>query len=452
MRLRVWSIALLATTALALALTEEVPSRAFADYAPSNGDVIGVGADTMQYGVDFLADGDAYGDVGYNLSGDRYKLVGIDATADSNGRLAYGVDGGQSGQVSCTPGTGAIAGTGNSTGTNAGVPCVLNPAVVLRAGSQAVPRPGSSAAGYVALVQDDMAGHNNAGHEVINLATASALQSEPAGLPQKLDAVIIGDDRLVIAANSAVTNAVPLSAAELKSIYSANAGSCVTWNMLGGFSTDPVIPLIPPVGSGARSFFLAQLGLNSPGTCAVVAEQDDPTALVASGNPVDAVEPMSQARLDLYAGITATGAAGGLAAGYFPDPSCAYLSGSSGCGSGSVSGHTWSTNSVVSPVSALSGPTFDGTTAFTATQPLYVYFRHGDITSATAFQPGTVTNWVNALFYDPCQTGQTCQTVGGVTYGPGGAPYIDQPGGQVVLDDAGITPVNSDLSSSYVPG
>ena len=81
---------------------------AFADYAPSKGDVVGVGSDTLQYMVDFLADGDAYGDTGYNQLGNKNKLVSFDATADANARLAYGVNGGQASQTVCTPGTGDL--------------------------------------------------------------------------------------------------------------------------------------------------------------------------------------------------------------------------------------------------------------------------------------------------------------------------------------------------------
>ncbi len=46
-------------------------------------------------------------------------------------------------------------------------------------------------------------------------------------------------------------------------------------------STDTIIPIIPQVGSGTRSFFLGSLSptLSNPGTCSVVAEENDPTAV-----------------------------------------------------------------------------------------------------------------------------------------------------------------------------
>ena len=39
---------------------------ASADYAPGSGDAVGVGSDTVQYAIDFLADGDYVSDAGYN--------------------------------------------------------------------------------------------------------------------------------------------------------------------------------------------------------------------------------------------------------------------------------------------------------------------------------------------------------------------------------------------------
>ncbi len=74
---------------------------------------------------------------GTTSSATRTSWINFDATADANARLAYGVDGGQAGQTACTPGTGGNAGTANGGTTNTGVPCVLNPTIVLRAGTSA---------------------------------------------------------------------------------------------------------------------------------------------------------------------------------------------------------------------------------------------------------------------------------------------------------------------------
>ena len=61
-------------------------------------------------------------------------------------------------------------------------------------------------------------------------------------------------------------------------------------------------------------------------------------------------------------------------------------------------------------------------------------------------------NWLNTLFYDPCESGQTCVTQGGVTYGPDGPPYIDQLEGQVIGEagDKEALSVGIDKESLFV--
>jgi hypothetical protein len=216
------------------------PTASYADYAPSKNDVVGAGSDTLQYLIDFLADGDAYGDTGYNQIGNKYKLVSFDATADANARLAYGVDGGQTAQTTCTPGTGGTAGTANSGTTNTGIPCVLNPTIVLRAGTQPVQRPNGSGGGFKALQQDILAGHNTFGSsEVLNFSRASSTEgsnlssSVAAGA---IDQLTIATDPLPILTSATHTGTdtkttdYPLSANQLSDIYSANTGSCLSWN------------------------------------------------------------------------------------------------------------------------------------------------------------------------------------------------------------------------------
>ena len=95
-------------------------------------------------------------------------------------------------------------------------------------------------------------------------------------------------------------------------------------------------------------------------------------------------------------------------------------------------------------VTALTGTppgTSGGGALFDPTRTLYLYFRNSDITSTTPWQPGTTENWLNTLFYDPCESGQTC-TGRGAIYGPDGAPYI-QGAGATLLADAGVTPRHS---------
>jgi hypothetical protein len=458
LRHRTLKLGLIAATAVSAMLPLLATQSAYADYAPSKGDVVGVGSDTLQDMMDFLADGDAYGDTGYNQIGNANKLVSFDATPDFNARLAYGVDGGQASQTTCTPGTGSTVGTANATGTNTGVPCVLNPTIVLRAGTQAVQRPNGSGAGFSALVQDIIAGNNGGSKEVINFSRASATQTTTASLPaqgttpgsyQGIDQLSLATDTLPMLTDS-TTNAVALSAAQLDAIYTANTGSCLTWNnpQIGGSSTDTIIPIIPQVGSGTRKTFLQDIGDTAltVGTCTVVGEENDPTAIAQQTSPADAIEPISQGRLDLFLGESNTFAPEGIG-GYFLDPSCAYLSGSSSCGTGTVSAGTFITNSVNPPVKTLTGTPGGslGGALFDPSRTLYIYFRTQDgcasYTATTGthcltwtggpytehpFQSGSTQDWVHALFWNNNEAP---------------APYITGSEGQLLLEDAGVTPI-----------
>jgi hypothetical protein len=134
----------------------------------------------------------------------------------------------------------------------------------------------------------------------------------------------------------------------------------VTWNEVGGTSTDVILPIIPQVGSGTRKTFLQDIGISAgnitPSACVQTFEENDPTAIyqvqplptadVPAGatNPtvanayLDAMEPMSGGRLSLFLGDEActTPGSGGCStdsAGvntalanplgpYFLDPTC----------------------------------------------------------------------------------------------------------------------------------
>jgi hypothetical protein len=330
---------------------------AYADYAPSKGDVVGVGSDTLQYMIDFMSDGDAYADPGYNAALNKFKEINFDATADANARLAYGVDGGQASQLVCTPGTGGTKGTGNGTTTHADQPCVLNPTIVLRAGQQPVQRPNGSGAGIAALKADVQAGNNLASgphQEIINFSRASAAQAPASTF--NLDDIHAATDTLPMLVAS-TTNAVTLDSTELGNIYKAattgtnayGGTGCVTWNELpnnAGGSTDTIIPIIPQVGSGTRSFFLAQIGNVTPGNCDATGEENDPTAIANQSTPADAIEPISLGRLNLFLGTTNSFSTAGQPAGYFLDESCPYLANITACANGGTGSITYADTEV----------------------------------------------------------------------------------------------------------
>ena len=116
--------------ALVAGATFLIGGVANADYAPQPSDIVGVGGDTPQYALSFLADGDYNGDAGANATGDYNRLVTFNATADANGRTAY------------------------ANGSTLTTPLALNPTVVLRAGTAPVQRISSSGNAITALLAD----------------------------------------------------------------------------------------------------------------------------------------------------------------------------------------------------------------------------------------------------------------------------------------------------------
>jgi ABC-type phosphate transport system substrate-binding protein len=404
MRARKLSVGI-GVVSVAMSVFALMPTAAFADYAPSSDDVVGVGSDTLQQGVDFVADGDHLGDAGYN-AGQPNKFISIDATADANTRLAYGT-GALSG--SCAPGTGGTQGTGNANANHADNPCTLNPSVVLRAGTSPIQRPNGSGAGYNLLKAD----LPNASH-IVDFARASSARGSLSGI----DSIVIGNDPLGMLTSSTSNDKRGLTIAELKSIY-----ECTTtnWASVGGTS-GTIKPLLPQVGSGTRSYFLGAIGVTTPQGCVQNVEENDPEAIDASGDSLNAIEPMSQSRLYLFQGKLSDGTSNGVG-GYFKDPSCVGLS---------TTAPACTTGKTLAPNVKL-WTTADTAGTFYPTRPLFVYFRHADINSTKAFEPGSSLNWVRTMFYNP----------GGAT------PYICDAPGQALLSAAGIVP-NPNCTTSFV--
>jgi hypothetical protein len=400
-----------------------VAQPAFADYAPNSKDVVGVGSDTLQYMLDFVADGDFLGDTGYNSLGNKYKLINFDATADANARLAYGPNG--IGTGTCAPGSGTGAGTGLSAGT--GTPCQLNPTIVIRAGVPPVQRPNGSTAGANALAGDT--------DHYITYTRASACEGPTSGckniLSSSYDSVQLGTDPLAMLISSTPTsNAVALSAAQLKLIYEcqgpdSNAGNTISgfypWNnsAIGGTSANLIIPLMPQIGSGTRSFFESEIGITDAqvGKCVTTVEENDPTAIAAAispttgtADPADAIEPMSGGRLNLWLGDLGTGGSNGVG-GYFKDPTCPLQDIESSTGDGNAN-CTAAAATLTPQVKFLTGSPSDGGAVFNVTRPLYIYFRDSDYHSTTIWQPGGTLNAVNTLFYDATSTAYDCSAAG----------------------------------------
>jgi ABC-type phosphate transport system substrate-binding protein len=367
----------------ALALSLGLAAPALADYGPSGTDVVGVGGDTPQYDVDFGADGDISGDLGYNAANNVNKLVNFDATADANGRTSY------------------------LNGSTLAAPKAGNPTIVLRAGTAPVQRPQSTGAGIAAINADTGAVSKIDYVRVGRLPTAAEQATAASHGWGFLHVVQLGTDTLRIAANSTTNAPAGLSTAELISIYS---GSVTKWNQLSGNSggsSDTIIPLIAPSTSVINTTLLADLKAANGGVAITLGsnvqtvEQNDPSAITASSAPADTIIAFSTARLNLWN------------TGYFHNPATVFPGGPS----------------LTPGIQLLAGTAPDSAAAYSSTLTHYVLFRQSDTTDAP-WQPGSTKNWVQALFSDPS-----------------GSPFFKKSAGQALLTAAGITAAYSDLGN-----
>lgn len=386
-------------TAAAGAMSLALAAPAHADYAPSASDAVGVGSDTVQYILDFGADGDPHGDLGFNSAGNLNKLVSFDATPDANARAAY-----QNGS------------------TNAAL-LPLDPTIVLRAGTNPVRRPNGSSEGIAALLADTPTTAFPQGE--INYVRASRLPkaaeetSAAATAFGGIHVVKLGTEDLQLAELKTGSNAVPLTAAQLYHIYQCDPGY-TKWNdpNIGGTSSTTIVPIIPQAGSGTRSSFEADMeaavGASSinEGSCVKTAEENDPTAITSGlfGPSADAIAPFSGSRLNLY-----NGTAGTNGVGYFHDPTAVYPGGAV-----IAPNIKMDTGTVPGPIPA---DAVNQTTkpAYDDNRGLFIDFRQSDLSIATPWQPGGTKNMIQTLF-------------------SGSNPYFKTGAGQALVAAAGATP------------
>jgi ABC-type phosphate transport system substrate-binding protein len=366
---------------------------ALADYGPGPLDVVGAGSDTVQNIMNFAADGKG-ATPGFNTSGNKYKLVSLDATGDANDRSLY-----------------AKGGTS---------PIKLS--VEYRAGKSPQQRANGSGAGMAALLADTATGTS----ETINFVRASRLPnateintaSALAGWGGGLHVVKIATDDLLMAAASASTNAVPLTASQLVSIY-----TCATtdWNTLNPSAPvgSTIIPQIPQSGSGTGDTFRTDLAAANGGVtvtiggCVQVTEENDPAAITGAAAPANAIQPMSSGRVALYN------------SGYFHDPNGGFPT-PTALTSGvqllyGTGGTAQTPNACTKPTNPPGG---GNTLTYCNTRGLYIVWRESDNSFATPWQPGGTRNWVQTLFW---------RAVGD------GTPYVKTLGGQAAIAAGGVT-------------
>ena len=252
-------------SAIAIVLTQVTP--AMADLAPQANDVVGVGSDPAQFGLEFLADGDQNGNVGYNSSNTSRRIVSFDSTGDASATTTAGAT------------------------------------ILLRANSKPVVRPNGSGAGITALLAD------TGSAETINWVRSSRLptaaEQTAAGTWGGLHVYQFATDGLKVAVANTVTTHAPaaLTPTDLVNIYK---GTYTTWGDVPGYSgsapTSTIKPYIPQSGSGTRNFFLADLQSANGGTAItlgtnVLAMQEHDPALIKGD--ADAIAPFSLGRVNL---------------------------------------------------------------------------------------------------------------------------------------------------------
>ncbi|HEY5455179.1 MAG TPA: hypothetical protein VIJ96_06905 [Acidothermaceae bacterium] len=369
-------IALLASNQSAYAATAQGQAN------KAQADVVGVGSDTLQFAADFVADG--YGVAGgYNTLGNKYRMINYDATLDSLGRALYNANGH------------AYYSDGNPTG-----------AVVLRGGQKPVEDPDGSTAGVAALLADSPGSGTTYGQNgstagapsgsiqyarasrIIKASEEATCATDSSGCGQ-LHPVAIGTDTLEMAVVATGTNAINLTAAQLKSVYSCAGTNTVgsvsgyfKWSDFGGGSSDVILPVVPQTGSGTRNDFLSNIGLGSsysPPSCVAVGQEHDPQGILQQSNPADAIEPFSLARATL------------INSGYFAN---------AGEAAGQIS--------------------LENTGSFYSfTRNMYVVIREVDNGIVTPWQPGGTKNWAKQLFI-------------------GSTSYLASGPGQALVQDAGF--------------
>lgn len=384
-------IGIAAAAAAGAVLTMAGP--AFADYGPAPLDVVGVGSDTVQNIGNFVADGKG-ATAGWNTTGNKYKLVSLDATGDANDRTVYAK----------------------------GATSPLKLSVIFRAGSSPQQRSNGSGAGIGALNADTGA------NETINFVRMSRLPKVTENNTASsnfgsggLHVIKIANDDLAIAAATASTNAVALTPAQLVSVYKCSPGS-TDWNSFNPAAPvgSTIIPEIPQSGSGTGDTFRADLKAANGnvdvalGGCVQTVEENDPSSITGASSPANAIAPFSSGRIALFN------------SGYFHDPTGAFPTGTSIASAGVALLYGGSApNAGAQTPGACVAPT-DGTqtVAYCNTRGLFIVWREADSSSATPWQPGTTNNWVKTLFWRPAGAGN---------------PYIKSSGGQADIAAGGVT-------------
>ena len=233
-----------ATTASIVAASVALLAPAHADpaFVPVDSDLVGVGSDTSEFALTYLADG-KNGVPGYNVGKTAARLVSFDATGASP--------------------------------------------ITLKQGSAPVTRPNGSGAGKATLY----GAGNNPDVDFARSSSAISATEKSNGL----FAFPFAKDTLTLATAKTSNAPTAISPADMVKIYSGNV---TNWNQVGG-AAGVIAPKIPQSGSGTYTFFIAQLTAANGGTAVTLAptvvsvQEHDPAPIQ---NDPNAVAPFSIGR------------------------------------------------------------------------------------------------------------------------------------------------------------
>ncbi len=203
---------------------------------PKETDVVGVGSDTIEYLLDQFS-------FDYN-------------TSHKTGPRLYSWD-------ATNPKTGAI-------GDN----------ITTKSGCAKIARPDGSSAGILAL--DANAKTKDKKAFCIDYARSSRPRSssDPSKGPGGIVFVALAKDAVTFATNSTTNAPANLTTAQLNAIYTCTD---TNWSQVGGKSA-PIDAQLPQTSSGTRAFFLASIGVATPGSCVnSTAEENEGTDSVLKG-------------------------------------------------------------------------------------------------------------------------------------------------------------------------
>lgn len=219
------------------------PAHADPTFVPVDSDVVGVGSDTSQFAMTYLADGkDAV--AGYNASKTAARLVSFDATGGGT--------------------------------------------VTLKQGAAAITRPNGSGAGKALLY----GAGNNADVDYARSSSAISATEKSNGL----FAFPFAKDTLALATAKVSNAPATISPADMVKIYN---GTYTNWSQVPGGAAGVIAPKIPQSGSGTYSFFIDQLKAANGGTAVTLAptvvsvQEHDATPIQ---NDPNAVAPFSVGR------------------------------------------------------------------------------------------------------------------------------------------------------------